>query len=37
MSNTKRTGQTALYACLRRDGEVQGESNFTNDVRKYYV
>lgn len=27
MSNTKRTGQTALYECLSRDDEMQGESN----------
>lgn len=27
MSNTKRTGQTALYERLSRDDEMQGESN----------
>ena len=27
MSNTKRTGQTALYERLSRDDELQGESN----------
>ena len=27
MSNTKRTGQTALYERLSRDDERQGESN----------
>ena len=27
MSNTKRTGQTALYGRLSRDDEMQGESN----------
>ena len=27
MSNTKRTGQTALYERLSQDDELQGESN----------
>ena len=27
MSNTKRTGQTALYERLSRDDEMRGESN----------
>ena len=28
MSNTKRTGQTALYERLSRDDKMQGESNY---------
>ena len=34
MSNTKRTGQTALYERLSRDDEMQGESNYLKAMLK---
>lgn len=35
MSNTKRTGQTALYERLSRDDEMQGESNSITNQNSY--
>ena len=35
MSNTKITGQTALYERLSRDDEMQGESNFITNQKHY--